>query len=227
MGLKILFVAATHVEAGVVGKINRIVEHDGIFIFNDFAIEVLITGIGGFSTAWYMKQWFDNNPHPSLVINIGIAGSYNACYKVGDVVMPVTECFADFGIENGNNEFLSVFDAGLTGKDEFPFKKGYLKADLKSFNNIDKVITFVKAVTVNTATGSVSSIERIKNKFNPDIETMEGATFFYICSMERIPFLAVRSISNRVEPRDKNKWNIPLALNNLTTKLEEVLLVLK
>jgi futalosine hydrolase len=50
---------------------------------------------------------------------------------------------------------------------------------------------------------------------------MEGATFFYICSGEKIPFLAIRSISNRVEPRDKNKWNIPVALNNLSEKLIE------
>ena len=61
-------------------------------------------------------------------------------------------------------------------------------------------------------------------KYNPDIETMEGATFFYICSRENIPFLALRAISNRVEPRNKEKWNIQLALDNLSEKLKEVLL---
>jgi futalosine hydrolase len=56
---------------------------------------------------------------------------------------------------------------------------------------------------------------------------MEGATFFYICSRENIPFLAVRAISNKVELRNKNKWNIPLALNNLSEKLVDVLLTLQ
>jgi futalosine hydrolase len=52
---------------------------------------------------------------------------------------------------------------------------------------------------------------------------MEGAAFFYICASEKIPFVALRGISNMVERRNKNKWNIPLALDNLALKLEDVL----
>jgi futalosine hydrolase len=56
---------------------------------------------------------------------------------------------------------------------------------------------------------------------------MEGATFFYICSREKIPFLAVRAISNKIELRNKNNWNIPLALKNLSDKIIDVLLTLQ
>lgn len=227
MGYKILFVAATPVEAVVVSKIKGIMPQNGVYKFGDFTIEVLVTGVGGISTAYVLKNWLDNNQRPDLVINIGLAGSYNICYKVGDVIMPVEDCFADFGVENGDRECMTVFEAGLLGKDESPFKNGHLKADLGIFANLDKVLTFVKGVTVNMATGSLATLNRIKNKFNPDIETMEGATFFYICAREKIPFLAVRAISNRVEPRDKENWNIPLALNNLANRLEDVLLALK
>ena len=66
------------------------------------------------------------------------------------------------------------------------------------------VLKPVRAITVNSATGSEATIRKLVKKFNPDIETMEGATFFYICSREKIPFLAIRAISNRVEPRDKS-----------------------
>jgi futalosine hydrolase len=55
---------------------------------------------------------------------------------------------------------------------------------------------------------------------------MEGATFFYLCSREKIPFLALRAISNMVERRNKNNWDIDLALNNLSEKLIAVLLTL-
>jgi futalosine hydrolase len=54
---------------------------------------------------------------------------------------------------------------------------------------------------------------------------MEGAAFFYICSRENIPFLALRAVSNKVGPRDKEKWNIRLALDCLSEKLKEVLLL--
>jgi futalosine hydrolase len=51
---------------------------------------------------------------------------------------------------------------------------------------------------------------------------MEGATFFYICAWENIPFLAVRAISNRVETRNLSNWNIKIALDNLSEKLKEI-----
>jgi futalosine hydrolase len=84
----------------------------------------------------------------------------------------------------------------------------------------------VKAITVNSSTGSQLTIDKLLKKFNPDIETMEGATFFYICTGENLPFLALRSVSNRVEPRNKDKWNIPLALDQLSEKLKEFMLML-
>jgi futalosine hydrolase len=227
MGYKILLVAATPAEAESANKIIRINDMKGFRRFGDLSIEVLIAGIGSVSTAWSLKHWFDNNTHPDLAINIGIAGSYNDCYKPGDITMPVTDCFADFGIEDHENGFLSIFEAELIARDQFPYKRGWLKADLKQFNNLEKVIPFVKAVTVNMTSGSSASIERIKSKFNPDVETMEGATFFYICAMEKIPFLAVRAISNKVEPRNKSNWIVSMALNNLANRLEDLLLVLK
>jgi futalosine hydrolase len=67
----------------------------------------------------------------------------------------------------------------------------------------------------------------ILKRYHPDIETMEGAAFFYVCSKENIPFLALRAVSNRVEPRDKAKWNIPLALKNLSDELGKVLLTIE
>jgi futalosine hydrolase len=56
---------------------------------------------------------------------------------------------------------------------------------------------------------------------------MEGATFFYICALEKIPFLSLRAISNKVEPGNRDSWNIKLALDNLAGKLEEILLMLE
>jgi futalosine hydrolase len=74
----------------------------------------------------------------------------------------------------------------------------------------------VKAVTVNTLHGSKESIKRVKEKFNPEIETMDGAAFFYVCLSEKVPFLQIRAISNFVEIHRIENWNIPLAIDNLT-----------
>ena len=49
------------------------------------------------------RQWMPVilNEKPDLAINAGIAGSFNDRLNVGDVVMPVSDCFADAGIEDG------------------------------------------------------------------------------------------------------------------------------
>jgi futalosine hydrolase len=192
---------------------------------DNIRISLLVTGVGSVSTAWSMKQWIMINGKPDLAINGGIAGSYNDEFITGDVVMPVTDCFADAGIEDNDN-FYTLTEAGLLDADEFPYKHGLLYSDPAYYNKMKDILRPVKAITVNTATGSEISRRKLVEKFNPDIETMEGATFFYICCRENIPFLALRAISNKVEQRNKSNWNISLALNNLSEKLIGVLLTL-
>jgi futalosine hydrolase len=222
MALKILLVFATPYEAEILKQIPDITNDRDRYRFRGSDIAVIITGVGGISTAWSMKQWLCNNTYPDLAINAGVAGSYNDSFKKGDVVMPVSDCFADMAIEAGE-KFVTIAEAGLMDPDEFPFEKGLIRADNKYVKETAKILQPVKAITVNTSSGKKSTIERLKIKFNPDIETMEGATFFYICSMEKIPFLGIRSISNRVEPRNLKSWDIPLALINLSGEINNIL----
>ena len=226
MSFKILFVTATGAEFDTLKKIRGMIPRDERFYFGDLEIINLVTGVGSISTAWTMKQWLSMNGNPDLAINAGIAGSYNMELIIGDVVMPVSDCFADAGIEDGDT-ILTLAEAGLSGADEFPYRNGLLYPDEMYHNKFRNILKPVNAISVNTATGSVISMRRLIKKYNPDIETMEGATFFYICSREKIPFLALRAISNRVEKRNKNNWNIELALDNLSEKLNDVLLTLK
>jgi len=44
---------------------------------------------------------------------------------------------------------------------------------------------------------------------------MEGAAFFYACLLEGITCTQIRTISNKVEKRNKDNWDIPLAVKNL------------
>jgi futalosine hydrolase len=132
-------------------------------------------------------------------------------------------CFADAGIDTGKG-FLTLSEAGLQDPDKFPFRKGKLIAENDFVRRVAGIIEPVNAVTVNTVSGSEEVIRKIYEKYNPDIETMEGAAFFYVCAMENIPFLALRAVSNKVEPRNREKWNIPLALKNLTKGLNDVLM---
>jgi futalosine hydrolase len=222
--VRILYITSTLLESDTLQKIRKklkVTDYPG-----KFELMSLVSGIGSIATAWNMKNWIEHNGKPDLAINAGIAGSFKDDLITGDIVSPLTDCFADSGIEDGN-DFFTLAEAGLTTADEFPYKNGLLYADALYINKIKHIIKPVRAITVNTATGSETTRIKLIKKFNPDIETMEGATFFYICSREKIPFLAVRAISNKIELRNKNNWNIPLALNNLSDKIIDVLLTLQ
>ncbi|MEY3422016.1 MAG: futalosine hydrolase, partial [Bacteroidota bacterium] len=83
------------------------------------------------------------------------------------------------------------------------------------------------SVTVNKVTGSQSSIQQIYEKYQPDLESMEGAAVFYTCNMMNTPSLQIRSVSNYIEPRNKANWNIPLAIKALNDYLIEFIQSIK
>lgn len=213
MPARVLIVAATKAEADAAG---------GIVVPDDTSFSILVTGVGTVATTWAMARWISSNPGPDLAINIGLAGSYGKNINPGDVVMPVMDCFADAGIETGEG-FRTLAEAGLEDPDRFPFSKGRIIADNGIVRKAAGIVKPVSAITVNTASGSETTIERLRKIYDPDIETMEGAAFFYVCSMAGVPFIALRAVSNIVEPRNRDKWEIRLALDNLSLKLKEIL----
>lgn len=222
---KLLIVAATEAEAAVMRRIPGLTSSGDGYMIGKCEISVLVTGVGTVATAWALTKWLSAGNRPDLAINIGIAGSFSENIRIGDVVLPVEDCFADAGVEAGSR-FMTLAEAGIQDPDKFPFKNGKLYADNQYTNKAKELIKPVKAITVNTATGSEQTIRRIVDKYNPDIETMEGAAFFYICSGEKTAFLALRSISNMVEPRNRDKWDIEHALESLSEKLKDLLLLL-
>ncbi|MBN1108731.1 MAG: futalosine hydrolase [Bacteroidales bacterium] len=221
----VLIVFATLSEADSLKKISGMRADGDRFYYGNLEISVLVTGVGAMNTSWEMAKWIRANSLPGIAINAGIAGSYRHDIKKGDVVMPVKDCFADTGIESESG-FSTLAEAGFADPDGYPFRDGWLEADNEYVKKAYALLRPVRAISVNTSSGTEAAIKRLTIKYNPDIETMEGATFFYICMREKIPFLALRSVSNRVEPRNVKNWDIPLALENLSDKLKELLQLL-
>lgn len=189
--MKILLVSATDLE----------IEKER---FSDF--EILITGIGMLNTSINLTQRLSSGKY-DLLINIGVAGSFNSELNIGDVVEVVEDKISELGFEDG--ESFSEFN-------EFNLKnvfKNKSKTDLLS----------VKSITVNRVHGNQGSITEIINRLNPDIENMEGAAFFQVCNTFNVPCIQIRAISNKVEQRNKDNWNLPLAIKNLNNTVHEII----
>jgi futalosine hydrolase len=222
--MNILLVAATELEirpfiAKAGGYLNSKECPDKIQI-NQLTIDILITGVGLVFTSYKLTKALTLKDY-DLIINAGIAGSFKRNLQIGDVVIIVQEEFGDLGIEDKSG-FHSLFEKGFVKENEFPFEEACLKYKLPlELMNLE--LRPVKALSSNTSHGNELKIRQLENKFSPDIETMEGAAFFYVCLMEKANFIQLRAISNYVEARDISKWNIPLAIENLSVKLLKII----
>ena len=219
--MKILIVSATNFEIKQLLNdliyIKQINSYLSSYKYNDLHIDVLITGIGMIFTIYRLTKILSEKKY-DLAINAGIAGSFSKKLKIGKVVNITKDEFSDLGIEYSEG-FYTLFDKKLVNKNDFPFKNGVLINERFFKNSVINKLLKVSGITVNTAHCKQDSIEKIKIKFKADIETMEGAAFFYVCMYENISFLQIRAISNYVEQRNEKNWNIPLAVKNLSSTL--------
>ena len=119
--------------------------------------------------------------------------------------------------------FLTLFDSKTLDANLFPFKDGALEMLPlpEFFNDIAKSYKRAVGVTIQTITGEEKTIGRLIDKYSPQIETMEGAGFFYVCLNEYVKFMEIRSVSNRVGEEDTSKWDTPKALEALKEAMKE------
>lgn len=183
-------------------------------------IDFLLAGTSSVPFIYSLCKYLTTNPKPDLAILAGIAGTFNYGIRIGTVVEITSEIFGDTGAEDRDGSWISMFDLGLWKPDQKPFQDG----KLINPQPICKDLLHVSSVTVSTVSGSLERINYLKKLYHPDIENMEGAAFFYWCSMENIPFAQIRSISNRVEPRNREAWDIRLAVTKLNDYLYQLLM---
>ena len=185
--------------------------------------KLVITGIGGISTAYQLTKVIADD-RPNLIIQAGIAGTFDRSLPLGSVVVVKKDRFADLGVME-NNEWKDIFDLGLSRPQELPFDNGWLQNQSAMMNGID--LPIVDSITINEITTSSSRIDQLRNKYNPAIESMEGAALHYVCLQEKVEFIQLRAISNYVGERDKSKWEMKLAIRNLNDSVAKIIGQLK
>jgi futalosine hydrolase len=169
--------------------------NDEVLVENLTACDVLITGIGMVNTSIELSRCLSNKK-PDLVINIGVAGSFNKSLPLGGVFEIIKDTFSELGVENNSHFFSS-----------------------KSITNLPSA----SSITVNTVHGNKENISSVYDKFKPDLESMEGAACMFVCDNFKIPCLQIRAISNYVEERNKSKWDLPLAIQQLNIETRKII----
>ncbi|MDB5159410.1 MAG: Futalosine hydrolase [Mucilaginibacter sp.] len=218
--MRILIVAATQPEVQPLMDalgMQKSDEEDNLFVPRHASVancSVLITGAGMVPTAFALGRHLPHNVY-NLVINLGIAGSFDRNIKLGDVVEITKDTFAELGAED-DTRFINIEQLGLGAGIFNP---------TSSLVHFTKKISPVKvsAITVNTVHGNEANIASIANRLSPQLESMEGAAFFYACRELKVPCVQIRAVSNYVEKRNRDNWQIGLAVKNLNTFAQDLI----
>lgn len=196
MARQILIVAATEAE------IEPLNTHFG----NIKPFDVLITGVGMVATAYALGSHFAVKKY-SLVINLGIAGSFDRDISLGEVVEVIADELSELGAEN-DKLFMPIAQLGFG-------ESRYLASSALRYHTQSVKLKTANAITVNTVHGNEASIQKIAARLTPQLESMEGAAFFYACQKVNIPCIQIRAVSNYVEKRNRDNWQIGPAIKNL------------
>lgn len=132
------------------------------------------------------------------IINVGSAGGLNENLNIGDIVI-------------GKKLVQHDFDVTAFGRE-----KGFIPETGKFFESDKTLLEKCKDIKIDNqkiVTGIIgsgdvfltntNSKENIKQNFNCDCVEMEGAAIAQVCTLNKIPFLVIRSISDI--PNGKNE----------------------
>ena len=212
--MKILLVAATSAEIAPLLTKHFLGQNTDSFTLGKHHVNVLLTGVGMVSTAFALGQELAKKEY-DLALNAGIGGSFDRSIPLGKVLHITDDTFAELGAEDAHDlitidtlGFGTQYTQALEPPAPFPFLEKIQKAS---------------AITVNKVHGHASSIATTTSKYHVQVESMEGAAFFYSCAQAKLPSIQLRAISNWVEPRNRDAWNIPLAIANLNQRIEQLL----
>jgi futalosine hydrolase len=155
------------------------------------------------------------------MIQAGIGGSFDTGQELGATVIVGDEIIADLGVEE-NNLFNDLFDMGFVLPDAVPYTgKRLVNPGIPELKKLGFPV--VSGATVNEITTNPNRVAQIREKYNPGIESMEGAAFHYVCLQQNIPFIQLRAASNYVGERDKSKWKLNNAVRNLNESLIKII----
>lgn len=209
--MKILLCAATALEIGP--TIARLAANE------NSNVAVAVTGVGLLASTYAIAKAVAAR-RPGLLIQAGIAGTFDEGQPLGKVVAVRSETVADAGVEEGG-AFRSLFDLNLLDAGAHPWKD----RKLTNTNNLLFAcgLPLADGITVNEISTDKSRMAHYHKTYNAPVESMEGAASHYVGLMEAVPFLQIRSLSNFTGERDKTKWRMQEAVLNLNNELQRIL----
>jgi len=181
-------------------------------------LELLHSGVGKANAAAAATLLALHQPQALLVIGCGgaLPGSQ---LQVGDLALASSEIFGDEGVMTPHGfQDLEAMHLPLLSVSSPPlYNTCPVDPDWQQRAG-EKLPPFAAAagvslvtgpfVTVSTCSGTIAGGEILARRSGGICENMEGAAAALVCARHNIPFCEVRGISNLVEDRNLERWDL-------------------
>lgn len=176
--------------------------------------DVLHTGVSKSNAAAATALALDPKIH-AAVVSIGIAGAYppGNVAMLGTTLAATTSMLADEGVTTPDG----FRDCASLG---FPLFEGAFEAAIGDPHLLDAIEPHVETsgpvATVSACSGTDHLALMTSARTGAIAECMEGAAVGLVAGRQGVAFLELRTISNTTGDRDRQSWDIPLALERLS-----------
>ncbi len=162
---------------------------------NNTQVVLVEAGIGKVNAARTTQILIDNF-NIDAIINVGSAGSANDELDIGDIVIGEKQVQHDFDITAFGHPKGYISNVGQ-----------YVESDSTLIKKMEQTISKMQDSEFKIEIGTIASgdifctelkmKEKIRTKFDADAIEMEGAAIAQVCKLDNIPFIIIRSISDK------------------------------
>jgi len=162
---------------------------------NNTEVVLVEAGVGKVNAARTTQILIDNFD-VNYIINVGSAASANDELDIGDIVIGNKLVQHDFDITAFGHPKGYISNIGqFVESDKLLIKK--MEETISNLQDIDFKIKIGTIASGDIFCTELKMKEKIRSKFDADAIEMEGAAISQICKLDNIPFLIIRSISDK------------------------------
>ncbi len=184
-------------------------------------VAICVSGVGKINAAAATSAMIERLK-PQLIINTGCAGAYmDSKLSIGDLTMADFEVLGDDGAITSTGwldlqamKLPYLMCNSQLYYNEIPLSENAIKNAIKVATHHGISLTVGRSATVSTCSGSLEQGDKLAVRCHAISENMEGAAVALTSLRYNIECLEIRGISNMVEERNMDSWNIKLAVRN-------------
>lgn len=186
---------------------------------NSTEVVLVEAGIGKVNASRTTQILIDNF-EIDAIINVGTAGSANDELEIGDIVIGKKVVQHDFDITAFGHPKGFISNVGQ-----------YVESDSTLIEKMKQTISKMQENEFKIKIGTIASgdifcteakmKEKIRSKFNADAIEMEGAAIAQVCKLDNIPFIIIRSISDK--PNGNNNITFNLFLEKASKRCAKII----